>query len=122
MQESEPQYLEFYFLKDRETLTSYTGFPANGYTNTEKGIIYFVDNEPFNLAFRHELSASFVQYIYDNYGTASLKKFWQSGLKSANEIIGVSPLELERKWKEYIDHKKFETDINWSKIKKSDCE
>jgi hypothetical protein len=55
LQEQEAQNLEVYFLKDRETLTSYTGFPAKGYTNTNKGIIYFVDKDPFHLAFRHEL-------------------------------------------------------------------
>jgi hypothetical protein len=47
--------LKVYFLKDRETLTSYTNFPANGYTDTEKGIIYFVDKAPFHLALRHEM-------------------------------------------------------------------
>ena len=189
LKESEPQYLEVYFLKDRETLTSYTGFPAKGYTDTEKGIIYFVDKEPFHLAFRHELmhalswrlwgnpkgfwlsegiavfasrncagydlhalahavskqnkivsfksltetfdfrslepslqSASFVQYIYDNYGITALKKFWQSGLKNSNNIIDVSAIELEKRWRKYIDQEKFETDIDWDKIKQSGCE
>ncbi len=55
LNETTPQRLQVYFLKDRETLTSYTGFPANGYTNTEKGVIYFVDKAPFHLAFRHEM-------------------------------------------------------------------
>lgn len=55
LKESENQKLEIYFLKDRETLTSYTGFPANGYTDTEKGIIYFVDKDPFHLPLKHEL-------------------------------------------------------------------
>lgn len=55
LHESARQRLQLYFLKDRETLTAYTGFPANGYTDTEKGIVYFVDKAPFHLAFRHEL-------------------------------------------------------------------
>lgn len=189
LQESEPQYLELYFLKDRETLTSYTGFPANGYTNTEKGIIYFVDKDPFHLAYRHELmhalswrlwgtpkgfwlsegiavfasrncagydlhtlahtiskqnkivsfknltdtfdfralepsfqSASFVLFIYNNYGVAALKRIWQNGLQDAHNIIGMSGIELEKKWRKYIDHEKFETLIDWDKIKESGCE
>jgi len=189
LKESELQYLEVYFLKDRETLTSYTGFPANGYTNTEKGIIYFVDKELFHLALRHESmhalswrlwgipkglwlsegiavfasrncagydlhslahairkqnkivsfksltdtfdfrslepslqSASFVLFIYDTYGVAALKKFWQNGLQDANNIISISATELEKKWREYIDQEKYEADINWDKIKRSGCE
>ncbi|HEX2607491.1 MAG TPA: hypothetical protein VHK91_08930 [Flavisolibacter sp.] len=55
LKEDQAPFLQVYFLKDRETLTSYTGFPANGYTDTEKGILYFVDKEPFHLALRHEL-------------------------------------------------------------------
>lgn len=55
LKEDSPQRLQLYFLKDRKTLTSYTGFPANGYTDTENGIIYFVDKAPFHLAFRHEM-------------------------------------------------------------------
>lgn len=47
--------IDVYFLKDRETLTGFTGFPANGYTDTDKNKIYFVDKDPFHLAFRHEL-------------------------------------------------------------------
>ena len=54
LNETERQTLVVYFLKDRETLTSYTGFPANGYTDTNKGIIYFVDKDPFHLPLRHE--------------------------------------------------------------------
>lgn len=55
LNEGTPRRLQVYFLKDRETLTSYTGFPANGYTDTEKGVLYFVDKAPFHLAFRHEM-------------------------------------------------------------------
>lgn len=55
LQENQAQKLEMYFLKDRETLTSYTGFPANAYTDTKKGILYFVDKSPFQLAYRHEI-------------------------------------------------------------------
>jgi hypothetical protein len=52
---SRQQHLEVYFLKDRETLTTYTGYPANGYTDTKKGIIYLVDKDPFHLPLKHEL-------------------------------------------------------------------
>ena len=55
LNQTEVQKLEFYFLKDRATLSSYTGYPANGYTDTEKGIIYFVDKDPFHLPLRHEI-------------------------------------------------------------------
>ena len=54
LHERAPQRLQFYFLKDRETLTSYTGYPAKGFTDTQKGIIYFVDKAPFHLALKHE--------------------------------------------------------------------
>lgn len=54
LNETEKQRLVIFLLKDKQTLTSYTGFPANGYTDTQKGIIYFVDKEPFHLALRHE--------------------------------------------------------------------
>ncbi len=54
LNETERQRLLVYFLKDRETLASYTGFPAKGYTDTKNGIIYFVDRDPFHVALRHE--------------------------------------------------------------------
>lgn len=54
LNETEKQQLVVYFLKDRQTLASYTGYPAKGYTDTENGVIYFVDRDPFHLALRHE--------------------------------------------------------------------
>lgn len=176
--------LRVFFLKDRETLTSYTGFPANGYTDTEKGIIYFVDKDPFHLALRHELmhalswklwgpaktywiseglavfasrtcggyslhalahdisrrknivsfdslennfdfkslepslqSASFVKFVYEQYGLTALKNIWQ---QDRNKHIDMRRLEAE--WKLYIDRNEFETTIDWSGIHRSGCE
>jgi hypothetical protein len=34
----------------------------------------------------------------------------------------VPALELEKRWRIYIDKEKFETDIDWDKIKQSGCE
>lgn len=53
--ETRAQSLSLYFLKDRATLASFTNFPANGYTDVQKGRIYFVDAEPYVLPLRHEL-------------------------------------------------------------------
>lgn len=181
--------LAVYFLKDRQTLTAYTGFPANGYTDTEKGIIYFVDKAPFHLALRHEImhalswrfwgppqgywlsegiavfasdncggynlhslvhlisrqnkilsfrdlekdfdfrslepslqAASLVKYIYEQYGVGALKNFWQKGLKSSKEIVGIPEAELIKSWRVLIDGQKFKTTIDWRKIKESGCE
>lgn len=55
LHEKDPLRLEVYFLKDREALASYTGYPANGYTDTQKGIIYLVDKGGSRLPLRHEL-------------------------------------------------------------------
>jgi hypothetical protein len=52
---SSQQRLRVYFLRDRETLAEYTGYPANGFTDTQKGIIYLVDKDPFHLPLKHEL-------------------------------------------------------------------
>jgi hypothetical protein len=38
LHENQPQYLEFYFLKDKETLTSYTGFPAKDIQIQRRGL------------------------------------------------------------------------------------
>ncbi|HZH66647.1 MAG TPA: hypothetical protein VEY10_17280 [Flavisolibacter sp.] len=189
MKETKAISLEVYFLKDRETLTSYTGFPANGYTDATKGIIYFVDKAPFHLSLRHEMmhalswrlwgnpkgywlsegnavfasgncagydlhilahqiskqnkmvpfqtlvddfdfralepslqSASLVKYIYDTYGIAALKAFWQKGLQESINIIGIPAPVLEKNWRDYIDQEKYEVPIDWNKIKESGCE
>lgn len=189
LNESTPQHLQIYFLKDRETLTSYTGFPANGYTDTEKGIIYFVDKAPFHLALRHEMmhalswrlwappkgywlsegiavfasgtcggyplhalaqtiqeegkltsfqnltdtfdfkavepslqTASMVKYIYDKYGVAKLKRFWQTGWQNARQIIGISPDELQKRWIDYIKQPEYHITVNWDSIHTSGCE
>lgn len=55
LHEKDPLRLEVYFLKDREALASYTGYLANGYTDTQKGIIYLVDKGGAQLPLRHEL-------------------------------------------------------------------
>ena len=189
LKENEKQKLDIFLLKDRETLTSYTGFPANGYTNTQKGIVYFVDQDPFHLALQHEImhtlswrrwrtpkgywiseglavfaagncggynlhslahaldkegklipfsklidsfdfkslepslqSASIVQYIYDSYGVAVLKAFWQRGSGNAKEIVSLSAGELEHKWLIHIRQEKYKTRINWQAIKDRGCE
>ena len=54
LNEKEVQKLELYFLKDRETLKSYTGYAAKGYTDTQKGILYFLDRAPYHLPLKHE--------------------------------------------------------------------
>lgn len=189
LNEQEEQNLDVYFLKDRETLTSYTGFPANGYTDTQKDIIYFVDKDPFHLALRHEMmhalswrlwgnpkeywisegvavyaagkcgenslhalahdinkqeklisfanltdtfdfkaiepslqSASMVQYICEVYGMSALKGFWEKGLDDAQNIIGISITELEKRWRIHIQQKKYITEINWKALKENGCE
>lgn len=55
LHEKEALRLQVYFLKDRETLATYTGYPANGYTDTHKGIIYLVNKAGTPLPLRHEL-------------------------------------------------------------------
>lgn len=189
LNESAPQRLAVYFLKDRETLTAYTGFPANGYTDTERGIIYFVDKAPFHLAFRHEImhalswrlwgpaqaywlsegiavfasgncggypfhalaqaiqqegklasfqylsdtfdfkavepslqSASMVQYIFDNYGVAGVKELWKTGWQNAQQTIGISPDELQKRWLNAIGQPTNHVSIDWSNIHTSGCE
>jgi hypothetical protein len=67
-------------------------------------------------------SASMIQYIFDNYGVAALKKIWQNGLKNTSNTIGISASDLEHKWRKHIDQEKFEATINWDKIKQSGCE
>ena len=73
LQESSPQKLQLYFLKDRQTLTSYTGYSANGYTDTEKGILYFVDKDPFHLPLKHETTHALSWRLW---GTP--KEYWIS--------------------------------------------
>lgn len=189
LNETERQKLIIYFLKDRQTLSAYTGFPANGYTNTGQGIIYFVDKDPFHLALRHETmhalswrlwgppssywlseglavyasgkcgnyplhtlshniseqgklaafksltenfdfralesslqAASMVKFIYDEYGVTALKHFWKNGFKNTADGTGFSVEALEEKWKKHIALEKFDTDIDWERIKKNGCE
>lgn len=189
LHEDSPQHLQLFFLKDRETLTAYTAFPANGYTDTDKGIIYFVDKEPFHLAFRHEMmhalswrlwgpphgywlsegiavfasggcggyplhtlareiqregklvpfenltdtfdfkaiepsvqGASMVQYIYDTYGVAALKRIWKEGWQSTQRATGISPDELQRGWLSCISQPQYRRAVDWSVIHASGCE
>ena len=189
LHESSPQKLHLYFLKDRTTLASYTGYSAKGYTDTQKGILYFVDTDPFHLPLKHETThalswrlwgtpkeywiseglavfannncgnyplhvlahalhrqeklvpfqnlvhsfdfralepslqaASVVQYIYETYGVAALKAFWQKGWTSSKSIIGLSPTTLEQQWKMWIAQSTFNTDVDWEKIKRHGCE
>ena len=189
LQEEKETNMDVFFLKDRETLASYTGFAANGYTNTQKSIIYFVDKDPFHLPLKHELmhalswrlwgnpsgywmsegmavfasggcsgynlhalshdmnqqgklasfpkllenfdfkspdpslqSASMVLDIYDTYGVKALKGFWVKGWWKAQDIIGITPDELEKRWRKHIEQEKFEANVDWEQFESSGCE
>ncbi len=63
-----------------------------------------------------------VQYIYDAYGVSVLKEFWEKGWKHAQNIIGISAAELEKRWRRHIEQEKYEADVKWGKIKASGCE
>lgn len=184
-----PQKLQLYFLKDRATLASYTGYSAKGYTDTHKGILYFVDQDPFHLPLKHETAhalswrlwgtpkeywiseglavfankacggynlhvlanalyrhgklvpfqnlvdsfdfralepslqaASVVQYIYDTYGVAALKAFWQKGWASSHAIIDLPATTLEQQWKAWIAKEQFRAPVNWENLKTHGCE
>ncbi len=189
LNENSPQKLELYFLTDRQTLTAYTGYSARGYTNTQKGILYFVDKDPIHLPLKHETmhalswrlwgtpkeywisegiavfasnncasytlptlahamhreqklvpfqnlidafdfralepslqAASMVQFIYDTYGIAALKAFWQKGWQQAGSITGISPQKLEQQWKAWFGQERINEPVNWNIIKEQGCE
>lgn len=189
LHESSPQNLQLYFLKDRATLAGYTGYSAKGYTDTQRGILYFVDVDPFHLPLKHETThalswrlwgtpkeywiseglavfannncgnyplhvlahalhregklvpfqnlvnsfdfralepslqaASVVQYIYETYGVAALKAFWQKGWQASDSIIGLPSTTLEQQWKAFIAQSTLNALVNWEKIKTHGCE
>jgi hypothetical protein len=51
----------------------------------------------------HYISAgSLVLYIDESFGRAKLKELWKSGLAGADEILEITALELERRWRNHI--------------------
>lgn len=52
-------------------------------------------------------AASMVQYIYEIDGVTALKAFWAQGLENAQNIIGLSAAELEKRWTIHIQQEKY---------------
>lgn len=63
----------------------------------------------------HYLSAaSLVLYVDETFGRAALKELWQSGLAGVDRVLGVSALELERRWRAHVAH--VEAPERWASI------
>ena len=59
-------------------------------------------------------AASLVMYIDATFGRAKLRELWSSGLAGVDQVLGISALELERRWR--AQTATVDSPVRWSSI------